>query len=389
MHIGIDASRAFLKERTGTEEYSYQLIKALTEIDRKNNYTLYIRDKSATTFPLPSNFRFKMITFPRFWTQAGLALECLRHPPDTLFIPAHTLPVLHRPGLQTVVTIHDLGSEFLPQHHQFPQKLYLNKSTAYAVHHATRLIAVSRSTKNDLINKLHCNPQKISVIHEGYDNEKFLPCRQAGKIENDRSQSKIKKVLEKYKIKDPYILFVGTIQPRKNLLRLIEAFAKVLKSSKRKKEKDLRLVVVGKPGWMHKEIYAAPRKFGIEEKVRFLGYVPKDVLPVFYQNAICFVLPSLYEGFGLPVLEAMACGCPVLTSKVSSLPEIAGGAAILVDPYDVGDIAKNLQLITCPSGRRVENLQLRKIMIERGLKQIQKFSWKRCAEETLQVLEKV
>ena len=131
MHIGIDASRAFLKERTGTENYSYQLIEALAKIDREGNYRLYLTNRQNNYHKLPPNFHFKIISWPRFWTQGGLALECLKTPPDVLFIPAHTLPILRRPGLKTIVTIHDLGAEFLPEHHQFPKKLYLNKSTPY------------------------------------------------------------------------------------------------------------------------------------------------------------------------------------------------------------------------------------------------------------------
>ena len=180
MHIGIDASRAFVAQSTGTENYSLNLIRALAKIDRKNNYTLYVKNSQIPDsslprealakwgFQIPQNFKIKLISWPYLWTQLGLALECLFNPPDVLFIPAHTLPVIRYPGLKTVVTIHDLGAEFLPQHHQFPQKLYLNRSTEYAVKHATRIIAVSKSTKADLIRKLNGNPKKIRVVYEGY-----------------------------------------------------------------------------------------------------------------------------------------------------------------------------------------------------------------------------
>ena len=168
MHVAIDASRAFVEDPTGTERYSLRLIEALSKLDRKNRYTLYVRNYQfpITNFQLPNNFQFKVIPLKRFWTQVGLALECLLNPPDVLFIPAHTLPIIRRPGLKTVVTIHDLGSEFLPQAHQFPQKLYLNWSTVYAVRHATHIIVVSQSTKKDLIKKLHCDTRKIKVIYE-------------------------------------------------------------------------------------------------------------------------------------------------------------------------------------------------------------------------------
>ena len=395
MRIGIDASRAFLKERTGTEEYSYQLIKALAKIDRKNQYTLYVKknfpreagSRSARqfsirqptdNFQLPKNFRFQAISWPYLWTQVGLALECLKSPPDVLFIPAHTLPILRWPNLKTVVTIHDLGAEFLPQSHKLPHKLYLNKATEYASGYASQIIAVSESTKNDLINKLHCDPKKISVIYEGYDREKFNPStspRGAGLRSGQEFKSG--EVKKKYGIDGDYILFVGTIQPRKNLVRLIEAFSVAKKQSS---NSTINLVIIGKPGWMCEEIYEAPQKFGIGDKVKFLNYVSQDDLPVFYQNARCFVLPSLYEGFGLPILEAMACGCPVLASNSSSLPEILGRAGILVDPLSVEEIAKNLKLV-------IDSPQLQKTLAEKGLAQVKKFSWEKCARETLEVLE--
>lgn len=142
------------------------------------------------------------------------------------------------------------------------------------------------------------------------------------------------------------------------------------------------LIIVGKKGWLYEEILEAPKKFGVENKVKFLDFVPDEDLPLFYKNALCFVLPSLYEGFGLPVLEAMQYGCPVITSNVSSLPEAGGDAALYVDPKDVSDIADNLRLM-------IEKPQLREEFIEKGYKQVNKFSWEKTAKETLKVLEEV
>ena len=201
MIIGFDASRAFVAEPTGTERYSYELLKALLKIDRKNFYRIYINPYRINSkletrnskqyqntnnqnskrlenlifehldlFRISDfgfrNFDVRPIYWPRLWTQGGLALECLKNPPDVLFIPAHTLPIVHRPNQKTVVTIHDLGAEYLPEYHQFPHKYYINWSTVYAVKHATRIIAVSESTKKDLIVKLNCDSKKISVIYE-------------------------------------------------------------------------------------------------------------------------------------------------------------------------------------------------------------------------------
>lgn len=340
------------------------------------------------------------ISFPRLWTQVGLAKEVLFNPPDVLFVPAHTLPVIRRPDLKTVVTIHDLGYEYLPQYHRFPQKLYLNKSTEYAVKNASHLIAVSEATKNDLINKLGCPKEKITVVYEGFDKDKFS-VNSKQKTENIKSL----KLLRSLNITRPYILFVGTLQPRKNIERLIEAFSVLchperspdvrrdesrdlsqIKSverdsspAKRVQNDKIGLVIAGSKGWLYEDILSAPKRFGIEDRVKFLGYTKEDDLPTLYQNALCFCLPSLFEGFGLPVLEAMACGCPVVVSNTSSLPEVAGEAGLYVNPLDAKDIAQKLKLI-------IENGKLRTELSAKGLKQAQMFSWEKAARETIKVL---
>lgn len=186
----------------------------------------------------------------------------------------------------------------------------------------------------------------------------------------------MEKIRKKYGISGDYILFVGTLQPRKNLVRLIEAFSRL-------NPKPYTLIIVGKPGWMYEEIYQAPKKFGVEEKVKFLDYVSDEDLPSLYQNARCFVLPSLYEGFGLPVLEAMSYGCPVVTSNTSSLPEAGGEAAIYVDPESVESIKEGILKVLNFTPRARQDL------IKKGYDQVKKFSWEKCARETLKVLEEV
>jgi glycosyltransferase involved in cell wall biosynthesis len=185
----------------------------------------------------------------------------------------------------------------------------------------------------------------------------------------------------KYGISKDFVLFVGTLQPRKNIIRLIEAFSKLLKD-KKYQESPLQLVIVGKKGWQYDEILDSPKKFGIDNKVKFLDFVPDEDLIMLYKNALCFAWPSLYEGFGLPILEAMKMGCPVITSNVSSMPEAGGDAALYVDPENVDDIAKKLSDV-------VSDPKLRQDMVEKGKKQVQKFSWEKTARQTLQILEDV
>lgn len=393
MIVGFDASRAQVSERAGPENYTYNLLKELLRVDHKNFYRLYYNPRASNlqltrsarfwlspkapsdSQPRTSNFELRTITWPKLWTQGGLALECLREPPDVLFIPAHTIPLLRRPNLKTVVTIHDVGfQKFLEQYQRRWWRLYGGRISNFAARAATHVIAVSESTKKDLIEKLGVRPDKITVIYEGVNHEIFR---------QQFNHLAIQQLRRKYGIDNEYLLFVGTIQPRKNLVRLIEAFQQTQNSL----NSQISLVIVGKKGWLCEEIYEAPKKFGVEDKVKFLGYIPTDDVVTLLNGAKFFVLPSLYEGFGLVVLEAMACGCPVLTSNTSSLPEVVGsarggsGAGILVDPYSVEDIARGI-------GQVLElNETQRRSLVEKGLKQAQRFTWQKAAKETIEVFE--
>ncbi|MDP2671086.1 MAG: glycosyltransferase family 1 protein [bacterium] len=364
MKIGIDASRISIDEKSGTENYSLNLIKALAKIDSKNHYQLYF-NHDPKFFELPeTNFASKIIPARKFWTQGRLAAELVLNPVDLLFVPAHTIPILRRPGLKTVVTIHDLGAEYLAAYHKFPDRIYLNWSTAFVANYASHIIAVSEATKKDLVREFKVKEERISVVYEGVDRNFFK-----------KSQpEQVDQVRKKYGLKKPYFLFVGTIQPRKNLFNLIQAF------SEARVEADL--VIAGKPGWLFKEIYEAPKKFGIEEKVKFLGFTPTEDLPALYSGALSFVFPSLYEGFGLPLLEAMACACPVLTSNQSSLPEVVGRAGLLVNPRSSKEIAQAIEKL-------FKDKHLRESLSQKGQERTQNFSWEKTARETLAVLEKV
>lgn len=392
MLIGIDASRAFSPQRTGTENYSYNLIKALTRVDKTNTYRLYTRNVSKDNFhlidfPLPGNFSIKNISWSKFWTQGGLALETILHPPDVLFIPAHTLPLMREFSLsntKTVVTIHDLGYEYLPNYHSKISKIFLNRSTEWAVKWANALIAVSEATRQNLIEKMQCDRDKVSVIYEGVDLEKF-------KMQNVNFQMKdetlnnigykkqTERLASKYGVKGDYILFVGTIQPRKNLLRLIEAFSLVYK---RLSNQHLQLIIVGKSGWMNKAIYQAPSKYGVNSFVHFINYIPDIDLPLFYTHARLLCLPSLFEGFGLPILEAMALGCPVVTSNVSSLPEVTGDSAVLVDPLSIISISFGIEQI-------LTNDKQRSLLIQKGKERVKHFTWEKTANETVSLFKKL
>jgi len=295
-----------------------------------------------------------------------LSWEMAHRPPDLLFVPAHVLPIVH--PRRSVVTIHDLGYLYYPQAHRLLDRLYLDLSTRYNARAATHLIADSSATERDLIERYGTNPDKITVIYPGYDNTVFQPTRDKEVIEA---------VKARHGIAGDYILFVGTLQPRKNLARLIEAF-----SNLQYPISNIQLLISGKKGWLYEEIFRRVEELGLEERVVFTDYVPEGDLPALLSGARLFVFPSLYEGFGMPVLEAMACGTPVVCSNTSSLPEVAGDAALLVDPLDVGELAAAL-------ARVLDDAELRAELIQRGFEQAKGFSWEKCARETLDVLESV
>jgi glycosyltransferase involved in cell wall biosynthesis len=383
MIIGFDGSRAFSKNeqsspgdhgRTGTENYSYQLLRHLAKIESTNKYLVYLRPDSilGENENWPENFEFKTLNYPRLWTQFGLAKQTFIDSIDVLFVPAHTLPLIRKPGLKTVVTVHDLGSEYLPQTHQLKQRLYLRLMQNYQLKTATKIIAVSLATKNDLVKKIGLDPSKIKVIYEGYDKELFRP------VKNDALVNGLKGF---NLVPQSYFLFVGTVQPRKNLERLIKAFYACLSRGPEEvwqSQTKINLVIAGGKGWLSDEIYALPKKLGIEDRVKFLGRVEDRVLPVLYSGAIAFTFPSLFEGFGLPLIEAQACGCLVLTSNVSSMPEITGKGAIFTNPYSEIDIQNKLF--------DVINNKKKEAIIKLGFENIKRFSWEKAAKETLEVL---
>lgn len=410
MTIGIDGSRAFIEGRTGTENYSYQLIRNMSLIDSENRYLIYIKEDQKAEVKrqkFPDNFEFKVINLPRLWTQLGLALRTFVDPIDVLFVPSHTLPLIRRPGLKTVITVHDLGAEYLPAMHQLKQLLYLKLMTHYQIKTATKVISVSEATRKDLTTKVGIKQSKVEVVYEGVDKSVFK------KISNDALNDIVKKYDLVAKATEPakpvgergkYFLFVGTIQPRKNLERLIVAFSKFLTqtdtakgqvlgskyyvSSQKKHntkyiipDTDFKLVLVGSKGWKSDEIYKLPAELRIEDKVRFLGRIADQDLVGLYNGALGLTYPSLFEGFGLPILEAFACSCPVVTSNVSSMPEVAGKAAILVNPESEKEILTAMREL-------FSNDILRSSLINKGILRLGRFDWKETAKRTIDILER-
>jgi glycosyltransferase involved in cell wall biosynthesis len=372
MLIGVDASRAATARRTGTENYSLYLIRELLALEGAHRFRLYFNLAPSWDL-LAGAAEWRVMPFPRLWTHLRLSWEMLIDPPDLLFVPSHVLPLVH--PRRSVVTVHDLGFLYYPEAHTLSQNLYLRWSTRHNARAATRILADSQATRRDLVHHYSIPNSKIAVVYPGRD-ETLAPVTDPALLSAVRAR---------YGMAGPYLLYVGTLHPRKNLVRLIQAFGSLLQPSAdgpRAPTAGLQLVLAGQKGWLYGEILDQVRKLGLADRVVLTGYVPEADLPPLLSGALAFVFPSLYEGFGLPLLEAMACGTPVICSNVSSLPEVAGDAALLVDPTDSEALAAGLARLVADEG-------LRRELIERGFRQMQRFSWRRCAEETLQVLEEV
>ncbi len=364
MQIAIDASRVSVAERTGTERYSYELLAALARLDRHRDYTLYTNGLPASLPPLGPNFRLRSLPLRRLWTHARLGPALLRDRPDLLFVPAHVVPLAHP---ASVVTLHDLGYLAFPEAHTARRRLELDLTTRWSLRAARRVIAISQATKDDLVRHYGADPTRIAVVHHGLS-AGFRPVEDPALLAVARAR---------HGLPAPYLLYVGTLQPRKNLERLLEAFARAIGTSDA--ARGLTLAIAGRRGWLSAPIEARAKALGVAERVRFLGYLPDADLPALLSGATAFVFPSLYEGFGMPVLEAMACGAPVLTSNSSALPEVAGEAALLVDPRDT-------DAITAAIARLAADAPLRAELRARGLARAARFSWERCAQATLAVL---
>ncbi len=363
MLVGVDASRALADRPTGTETYSRRLIQALLRLGSSHCFRLYFR--SAPPPDLFPKAELRTIPFPRLWTHVRLAWEMARHPPDLLFVPAHVLPPIH--PRRSLVTIHDLGYLTFPRAHPWQQRLYLDVSTRWNARAAAHILTDSRATKSDLITRYSVEPDKVTVAYPGTD-ESLRPVRDAATIEAAKAR---------YGIAGAYFLYLGTLQPRKNLRRLVEAFAQVVSYHL---SCPVQLVLAGQRGWLCAELFEQIEQRGLDQQVCFPGYIAQEDKAALLSGAIGFVFPSLHEGFGLPVLEAQSCGCPVITSTTSSLPEIAGDAALLVDPRDSAAIAHAMERLT-------NEQELRSKLVERGFANVDRFSWQACAETVLEVIE--
>ena len=368
MHIAIDA-HSVGAQLAGNESYAVNLIEALAEIDQTNLYTLYVTkpaaiDRFADRW---SNFKVRQTLphTPLVRIPLTLSAELRRHPVDVLHVQFTAPPFAPCP---VVTTIHDLSFEHLPETFKRRSRAQLRLTVRRTARKAALILTLSEFSRRDIIETYAVDPERIIVT----------PAAAPAHFKPIVDETELEKIRERYGIGANYLLSLGSIQPRKNLTRLIEAFQWLRKS--RPDDKPPHLVIAGKRGWLDDEVFHAAQQDGLNESVRFIGYVPEADLPALYSGAMCFVYPSYFEGFGLPVLEAMQCGAPVIAGNQTSLPEVAGDAALLFDPFDTRALGEAI-------ARVIDHPDYRAELRVKGLQRAAEFSWIATARLTLKAYE--
>jgi glycosyltransferase involved in cell wall biosynthesis len=367
MRIGL-ITNMMDKPNGGIGRYTENLVSNLLLIDRKNEYYLIHSNKKDYNFignyqeirlPFFDSIPKKLITGTFLFEKI-----CKDYKLDILHDLGQISPFFFKSKTKKVLTIHDLSVYRYPKYFSLYARTY-SKLFPTITKNTNKIITDSNSSKRDIIKILGVKKENIDVVYLGIEN----------KFKVIRNKKTLKELRTKYNLPRQYVLFIGTIEPRKNLVSLIKAFAKALPSLKG----DIKLIIGGKIGWEKNTIYSLPEKLGINNRIQFIGKVEEEDLAPLYSLASTFVYPSLYEGFGLPPLEAMACGCPVITSNVSSLPEVVDDAAILINPYSLEDeLGININRI-------LDDARFRQKLIEKGVQNAKSFSWINTAKQTLEI----
>lgn len=354
MRIGIEASRANRPVKTGVEWYAWHVIEQMQKLPEAARHEFVLYTQESLRWP------------PKYlWTQIRLSWEMLRHPPDVLFVPAHVLPAIS--PKKSVVTIHDVGFKRFPEVYKKIQVAYHEITTRDIVRKGARIITVSEFCKREIVELYGADPSKIFVTPLGIDHNRFRP---------QRTESKEQRAA-------PYILFVGRIDKKKNLPTLVLAFDQIAD-----RFPDLELWIAGTasgPAGLSttgsSELRQTILATRYSNRIKMLGYVSEDEKPALLSNALMYVQPSIYEGFGLPPLEAMACGTPAICANTTSLPEVIGeGNALFFDPNNVEELSSRITQLASSEVTRQE-------LIQKGLARAKQFDWRRTAAETLKILE--
>ena len=369
LHIGLDGSRLAKAAYTGTEHYTWQIFNHMFRVAPHHRYTVYAPQKP--TLPLDTGYAhvtWRIIPFPRLWTQLRLSLEFATRPqPDVLFVPSHTVPLIHPKA--TVVTVHDLGFRSHPEYYTTSERLFQEFALWQATRSARRLIAISNTTRSDILEHARIPSNRVQTIYHGIDRDQFHPQR-IGELPSNEQRAA-----------SPYIYTVGRLEAKKNTPLLIRAF-RILAE---RYHLPHHLVLAGKPGTHgYSEVQQALAELPAEirNRVHCIGYVPDDAHASWLRHAAAFVFPSGFEGFGMPLLEAMASEIPIIASRSSSIPEIVADAGILVNPTRAEAIAEGIAAVLTDKHQA-------QVLITKGRKRERQFSWERAARETIGVIEAV
>jgi glycosyltransferase involved in cell wall biosynthesis len=378
MRITIDYTPA-VHQRAGIGRYTRGLIRALGRLDTNNQYKLLVLGRAGAHYVptgLAANFRLRFAPISDRWAtilwyrmNLPLPVDLFAGRADLFHGPSFTLPPSFTPSL---LTVHDLSFLRYPQGAHPRLLAWLVKAVPRSLERARHVLADSESTRADLIELMQVPADRITIVGAGIE-ERFQPITDLETLAQVRTR---------YQLPDRFILGVSTLEPRKNLTGLIAAYNRLMSDGDRSIAADLHLVIAGGKGWLYEDIFAAAKASSIHDRIHFAGFVPDEDLPALYSLASIFAFPSHYEGFGIPILEAMACGTPVVCADNSSLPEIAGDAALLIEATDTDALADAMRQLLIETS-------LREKLIRRGYEQARKFTWEKAAQRLLRVYRQV
>lgn len=367
LRIGINADEANVDKPVGIGQFALNVVSSLEKIDHENQYFLYLTSKKNNNLPESRHgWQYKYIWPKKFSTQIALPFNLLlnREKLDVFYIPTHYASRIC--PIPSVISIMDVSYLMFPDYFAKKDLMQLTNWTKYSVRQAKKVIVISESTKRDVMKFYDKSDSDVVVCYPGFEKLQRI---------NKLTNLRINELKDKYKIKGEYIIAIGTLQPRKNYERLIKAYDNLKKSGTREK-----LVIVGKKGWLYDSIFSLVESLDLENDVVFTGYISDDETELLLRNSKLYVLASLYEGFGIPVLEAQSEGVPCVLSNNSSLPEIAGDSALFFDPDDVFDIEVKMREL-------LENQDLTSRFSLKGKENVKRFSWEKCAREVLATIK--
>lgn len=374
MNIGLNGQKLLIENPAGPEKYTYNLYKALSDVDKENSYIIYFKSQPKDDYfsELTSNnpnFKYRVISSPCMWTQLGLALELFKNPVDVFFTPVHTIPIIRNSKTKFITMIHGLEYRFTSGFNNPLNRLKIDRPVKYAVKHSDKIVVPTTATKDEIIKRGWRKENDIEIVNEGVGSRFYK-----------KSDEEIKNIRDKFGIaSDPYLLFVSTIQPRKNIPGMVEGFSLALKENKI--PENTKLLIAGKNGWDFEESLESPRKFGVENNVKFIGRVSDEDIPVLFSGSAGYISCSFEEGFGLTVLEATACEVPCVVSDIPAFKEVGGDLPIYVDPNSIESIKDGIEKLM----RGEYDVE----RIRKAKERSKEFTWEKTALKTLGVFQDI